>query len=244
MKRLVMFFIICFLMVMTAGYSQQPMSPEEIMARSVARHGGDALTDWKTMVIKGEVNQPDGNIRFRGEYLLYAQKPDKLRVERDLTKFERGRFFLSYIYNNGQGWILRNLIPSYRKEYAKLLKRWLDSCDGIAYFANSADTLTLKLEETVNGKQAYVITAVIGDDTTTLYIDKESFYLIQEEYDNVKRLYSEFKKFGNTVHATHIDEITTGRRTMEINFIYNTIEYNVPIDQELFEEDKPKSAVY
>lgn len=241
MKKLMHFFIVFLFIINTAGCSQEPTTAGDIIAKSVERHGGEALTDWETMVIEGEVNQRDNRLRFRGEYLLFARKPDKLRIERDLTKYERGRYFFTYIYNNGVGWSIRNLIPSYSGRYAEQYKRWLDKCDGIAYYAQNAEALILKPEETVNGKPAYVITAAVGNDSTNLYIDKKSFYLVQETYGSVKRVFSDFKKFGKTVHAARIDEITTSRRSAnEDNFIYYSIEYNVPIDPLLFEEDMPR----
>jgi len=241
MKKItpLLFLAVCVFLTVCTQPSLE--DPKEIISRSVEKHGGETLCDWETMVINGEVFQEDVGKVYRGEYILYVQKPDKLREERDLTKFEHGRLFYSYIYNAGQGWVLTNLIPRYSKQYGKTFKRWLDRCDGITYYANEADTLIKKQEEKVNGKNTYVISAVIESDTTTLYIDKKDFYLIQDVYKNVKRLYSNFKEFGNTVYATDITEIQTfGERTSEVRFKYNTIEFDVPIDQSLFEEDMPK----
>ena len=244
MKRNVVLYIFCCYLIFFNVCSKAPQSAREIINRSVEKHGGKALTNWKTMVVKGEVFQEDVGRKYRGEYIKYAQKPDKLRVERDLTKFERGRLFYSYIYNNGKGWMLINLIPYYGKQYGKLFKRWLNQCNGIAYYANSADTLILKPDKKVKGEKAYVISAITDNDTTNLYINKKDYYLIQEEYGKTKRIYSGFKRFGNAIYPTYIDEITKiGPRTVKVNFIYHSIEYNTPIDQKLFEEDMPNSNI-
>ena len=99
MKRLNIFFIVCIYVTFFAGCSQPDLEdPQEIIARSLKKHGSEALANWETMVIKGEVFQDDVGHTFRGEYLQYAQKPDKLRIDRNLTKFERGRLFYTYIY--------------------------------------------------------------------------------------------------------------------------------------------------
>lgn len=221
------------------GCSQKPLSAEQILARSVEAHGGEALTNWQTMVIKGEVHQQDGGRWYRGEYTLYAQKPDKLRVERDLTKFERGRFFFSDILNGDKGWMLQNLMPVYRNGLAQQNRARLDRCDGIAFYANQADSLSLAGEETVEGKPTYVVAALIGDDTVKLNIDSESFYLVQETDGDMNIIYSDFKEFGETVRASQIREITSGERSVEIRYIYNTIDLDVPIESMLFEEDMP-----
>jgi len=244
MKKLNTFYYVLFYLLFALLFivcSQPPIEdPSEILSRSVEKHGSEALSNWETMVVKGEVVQEDIGF-FRGEYLQYAQKPDKFRAERDLTKFERGRLFYTYIYNNGVGWMQTNLMPSYREQYSKAFKRWLDRCDGIAYYAQNAEKLEKKPDEKVNGKDAYVVSAIIDTDTTTLYIDKKNFHFVQDVYKNVTRIYSEFKKFGETIHATEIKEIQTrGENTSEVSFKYNTIEYNVPIEQWIFEEDMPK----
>jgi outer membrane lipoprotein-sorting protein len=219
-----------------------PQTAEEIVARSVEAHGGDALTQWSSMVAKGKVHQKDGRLWFNGELIVYAQKPDKIRIERDLTKFERGRFFTSEIYNGGKGWILRNLIPYYRDELATQYKAKLDRCEGIAFHANHSDSMTLIGEEEVEGQPAYVIEAVAGDAKATLYIDTESYYLVKEAYDNVTLHYSEFKELGGAIRAGKVLEVTEGRRTVEVTYTYDTIETDVEIDPMLFEEDIPSGT--
>lgn len=75
------------------------------------------------------------------------------------------------------------------------------------------------------------------------YFARLLFEAIQEEYGNVKRKNSDFKKFGDAVLATTVDEITSSGQTDVVNLTYNIIEYNVPIDQSLFEEDMPKNSL-
>lgn len=129
-------------LALVTGCKGEPQTADEIIARSVKAHGGEeALTTWQTMTVKGEVNQQDGRLWFRGEYLVYAQKPDKLRIE-------RGRLFFCEILNGGKGWMIRNLIPSYREELAGIYKAKLDRLDGIAFYAQNADRFQLvPLEE-------------------------------------------------------------------------------------------------
>jgi outer membrane lipoprotein-sorting protein len=213
----------------------------EIVAESVRAHGGTALTDWKTMVVRGESYQKDGRLWFRGEYIVYAQKPDKIRMETDLTKFERGRFFYSEILNGDRGWMVRNLLPVYRDEFADRFKAKLDRCDGIGFYAANADSLTLVREDEIEGQAVYVIEATLGERTATLTIDRESFLLLKEEVGNVTLVYSEFKELGGALRASKIHEVTAGNRTVEITYTYNSVEVDVEIDPILFEEEMPTS---
>jgi outer membrane lipoprotein-sorting protein len=218
-----------------------PETADEIVAESVRAHGGDALANWSTMAVRGEVYQKDGRVWYRGEYIIYAQKPDKIRMETDLTKFERGRFFYSEILNGEKGWMVRNLLPSYREGLAERYRAKLNRCDGIAFYTANADSFTLLQEDVVEDRAAFVIEAKLGEKTAKLYIDKENFLLLKEEYDNVTLIYSDFKELGGAVRASQIREITTGRRTVEITYTYNTVDIDVEIDPALFEEEMPAS---
>lgn len=239
MKRRIVLLVTVVWGGVAAACGPPPKTADEVVAASLSAHGARALTNWNTMVIKGEVNRKDGRLWFRGEYIVYAQKPDKLRIETDLTKFERGRYFFSEIYNNGKGWIIQNLVPSYRDGLAERYKAKLDRCDGIAFYSDNADRFQLFGEETVETRPAYVVEATLGEETAKLYIDKESFYLLKEIYGNVTLVYSDFKRFGNTVRATSVRETTEGQRTVEIDYTYHTVEIDVPIDPALFEEEMP-----
>ena len=102
-----------------AGCSQPPpQTAQEVLERSFAAQGGDSLTQWNTLTIKGTV------------VILLVDKPDKLRLEQDMTA-DRGRLFYEYFLNSGVAWSRTNLIP--RPGDLKQMKRLLNQCDGIAY---------------------------------------------------------------------------------------------------------------
>ena len=121
-----------------------PSSPSaaDIVARSLAAHGGDTLTSWKTLTIKGTVVMQDG-IAYNGAYTLLAKAPDRVRVEHDATA-DRGRAFYEYFLNGGVAWTRRNLIPA--SFDAARIQRWLDQCYGIAIYAKPGVALELKGE--------------------------------------------------------------------------------------------------
>jgi len=228
-------------LVISTGCSSPPQSLDEIVARSVAAHGGDALTNWQTMSVAGIVHMSDAGVWFDAAYSLLADKSGKLRVEHDMTA-DRGRIFNVYYFNNGVGWMQRNLIPSARPQYNRQFKRWLDQCDGIAWFVGNA-SLTQKDDGEIDGKDAYVLEAVADSDTTMLYIDKKNFYLVQEKYGNITRTHTDFRKFAGSTRASKVHQVTkTARGSSEMTFTIESIEFNVPIEPEVFTEDMPKTA--
>jgi len=245
------------ILVAAAGCSRapQPQSAEEILSLSVAAHGGEALSNWKTMTVRGTVVMNDG-IPYTAAYLLWAEKPGKLRVEQDMTA-DRGRLFYEYFLNNGTAWRRNNLIPS--RGSVQQMNSILNRCDGIAYYAHNADTLIREKDAVVTWdedagnrwtketktatRQAYVVTAVIGSDTIELSIDKENFYFLQESSGNTRRIFWHFRKFGVVVLPGAVHEITATRRGERMTpYTYETVIYNEPIEEWLFEEDMPKTA--
>ena len=233
------------------GSAQVPATAQDVLARSVAAHGGDRLSSWRTMSITGTIEMEDG-ITYRAAYRVLAKSPDKLKVEQDMTVDRGGRYVYEYFRNGSQAWSRRNLIPG--KADPARLDRWMNQCFGVAYYAKHATALALKTEATADWmaksatgylvtdrRPAYVVTATTPAGSADLYIDKSTFHLLQENTPEARRLYSAFRDFGGTVHPTRILEITRGRNGEVITPItYEAVRYGEPIEDWVFEEDMPK----
>jgi hypothetical protein len=234
----------------------QSMTPKDILRRSVQAHGGDGLTSWKTMTIKGTVDMQDG-ITYRSAYLVFARAPGRLRVEKDMTVARGGRYFYEYFLYDDAAWSRRNLIPE--RGNLEEMKRWMAQCHGIAHYADNAETLVQKEDAVVQWKEkkdlqsneyqviasrpAFVIAATIGKETTDLYIDRENFQFLQESWARTKRVFWNFKKFGTVTMPTQVLEIVTTTRGEQITpYTYESVKFNVPIEDWLFTEDMPKTA--
>jgi hypothetical protein len=237
--------------------SQAPMTPREILARSVQAHGGESLTRWDTMTVEGTVDMVD-RIVFRAAYRLFAKAPGKLRVEKDMTVSQGGRIFNEYFLNGGVAWSRRNLVPG--RGNLEEMKSWFNQCFGIAYYATKAETLTRKEDgivewrdkaelqsnnyAVVSSRPAFVIEAVVDGKASLLYIDRENYYFLQEAAGRLKRVFWEFKKFGPVTMPTRILEITSGGRGEQFTpYVIKSVAYNVPIEDWLFTEDMPPSPV-
>ena len=209
---------------------------QAILARSIQAHGGDKLTAWKTMVVEGTIDQVDG-VTYHAAYRLWAKKPGKLRVEHDLTA-DRGRRFDQYFLNGGVSWVRRNLIVG--NVPVARLQRWLDQCAFVAAYAAHADAFSLQPDAVVVGHPAYVLHATIDGAAVDLYIDKEHFYLVQEVTPDGRRVYSGFINFAGRMLPAKIDEYTRSRQgETPTPTVWKTVKYDVPVEEWLFEEDKP-----
>jgi len=246
-------FVLSLLLAATMTASPQTaLTAQDIVARSVKAHGGDRLTNWRTLQVTGTVDMEDG-ITYRAAYRLLATLPGRLRVDQDMTA-GGGRLFYEYFLDNGTAWSRRNLIPG--KADPKRLERWLNQCFGIAYYARQASALALQPEAAVEWKApaergsatlkvvdttpAYVVRATLDGSTVDLFFDKTRFYLLQEVTPEGRRVFCDFKDFAGVTLATRVNEITTSRQGEVLTpYVYLTVKYNQPIEDWLFEEDKP-----
>jgi hypothetical protein len=221
----------------------------EIVARSVAAHGGDALTSWQTLKITGTVVMQDG-IAYTGAYTLLAKAPDRLRVEHDATA-DRGRAFYDYVLNGGVAWSRRNLIPGALE--VDRIRRWMDQCYGIAFYARPGVTLELMPEGSIDWpppaspegpgtpRKVWVVAATVGAERRHLSIDQETSRLLLEATPQGSRYYWDFKTFDGMVMPTRILEIAKTRQgESRTPFTWADVKRNVPIEDWRFTEDMPK----
>jgi hypothetical protein len=235
-----------------AAIGQAPLTANEILARSLAAHGGDRLSSWRTLAIDGTIEMDDG-ITYRAAYRVRAKQPDKLKVEQDMTVDRGGRYVYEYFLNGDQFWSRRNLIIT--KVDRRRLDRWMSQCYGIAYYVKQATASALKPEGTsdwlsktsgstyqpAEQRAAYVVSLTTAAGSADLYIDRKTFYLLEERAADLRRVYSAFRDFGGAVHPTRILEVTRGRNGEVFTPItYDAVRYDDPIEDWIFEEDKPK----
>src|SRR5512147_1839324 len=138
----------CCALLVLAGVGavrQAPPAASDVLARSLAAHGGDRLSSWKTLAINGTIEMEDG-ITYRAAYRLRAKQPGKLKVEQDMTVDRGGRYVYEYFRNGDQVWGRRNLIIT--QADARRLDRWMNQCYGVAYWVKQATSSTLKPEGT------------------------------------------------------------------------------------------------
>jgi len=231
-----------------------PRTAPDIIARSLAVHGGPKLSQWKTLTIRGTVDLWDGNM-YTGEYVLLAEAPGKLRVEQNMTGDIGGRYFYEYFLNDGVAWSRRNLIlgPGNLDQ----MQRWLRQCFFIAHYAQRAASLTRLEDGVVEWKErptkqsqeykvvatrpSFVIRALVGTQVTDLYIDKETFHFLQETGDTWKRVYWDFKDFGGVVLPTKVNDVAITKRGESVTpYVYKTVQCDTPIESWLFSEEMPK----
>lgn len=245
--------VLCLALGGRAVIGQAPPTAGDILAKSLAAHGGDRLSSWRTLSISGTIEMDDG-ITYRAAYRVRAKQPGKLKVEQDMTVDRGGRYFYEYFRNGDQAWARRNLIIT--QADPRRIDRWMNQCFGVAYYVKQATATTLKPEGTsdwltksgtvyqaTEQRPALIVSVTMTAGTVDLYIDPKTFYLLEERTADVRRIYSGFREFGGTVHPTRILEVTRGRNgDVFTPIVYDTVRYDEPIEDWVFEEDMPKKG--
>jgi hypothetical protein len=251
-KKVVGLVVAIGLVAISASFSRAADTAQNILARSIRAHGGDKLTTWKTMVVDGTIDVQDG-VTYHAAYRLWAKMPGKLRVEHDLTA-DRGRRFDQYFLNGGVSWMRRSLIVG--AVPVARMQRWLDQCDGVAFYAKHSAAFTLQADavvqwqappepgsttpKAVESRPAWVLHATIDGAAVDLYIDKERFFLLQEVTPEGRRVFSGFTAFAGRTLPTKINEFTKGRQGETLTPItWKSVKYDVAVEDWLFDEDKP-----
>jgi hypothetical protein len=246
--------IVATLPLAAAGPAQTPGSGQAIIGQAIAAHGGDKLTAWRTLTVKGTVRMRDG-ISYNAAFTLRAAKPGRVRVDQDMTA-DQGRLFFEYFLHDGVAWMRRNLVVSTYD--AKRMQRWLAHTDGVAAYAGQAAQAVVKEETDViwppdpeqperplpSARRAIRVVISPGDAAgVEILIDTQSHYLLGEVLGGTTRLYADFKPLGGVVWPTRILEIAKGRQGDTLTpFTYTSAVYNSPIEDWVFTEDKPAVA--
>jgi hypothetical protein len=213
---------------------------KEILEKSVKAHGGlDKLTNWKNLKTTGEMvfDQSDA-IKMRGALSRIFVKPDKARIDQDFTAFEPNNLFRTLIYNNDQSWSITNLIPNYSNMYKNTLKSTLDKADGIAYYFNKSISVNLKPESNIEGRPVYVLESIQVNDTSYLFIDKNTYLLVRDSLRNVSMVYIDFKNVNGVIIPEKFNQIVYSPQRVAVNkYKLDVIEFNTEIDPAIFEEE-------
>jgi hypothetical protein len=221
-----------------------------MMERSVKALGGiEAATGWKTSVSRGllKANWP-GWGELQAECTYYIQKPDKIVLDQDFSAYDHP-FFFRYTYNAGEAWVMVNLSVRQNPRYNEMLEKGLRRVDGVAYFLENSDSLFIVEDVSPDSLLAGIEFARIGaiDGSDTIYYDLDTrTWLPVRSMDRNERggwnhnVYGDYREVdGYQVpfqETTYVD----GAKNREL--IWRSIEFDVHIDPEEFEKNRPRSS--
>jgi hypothetical protein len=231
-----------------SGCSQAPTTAEGMMEKSIKTLGGlEKATGWKTSVSKGLMmtNWPGwGDLRADCTYLI--QKPDMMVLDQDYSVYDHP-FFFRYTYNAGEAWVMVNLGVRQNPRYTEMLAEGLKTADGIAYYFENSDTLYI-VEEVepdtlLTGVEFTRIAAIEGADTVFFDLDMATWLpaRILDKADQGgwnHNIYDDYREVNGYLVPFHETTYVNGTKSREM--LWESIEWDVEIDGEEFEKNRPK----
>lgn len=220
---------------------------KQLIAKSVDAMGGlEKATAWKTRVDKGDlISIRPGWGRLHANCTQYIKKPDKMKIDQDFSAYDHP-FFLIYYYNEGDVWVNVNLGIRQHPRYTEQLTKTMRRVDGLAYFLAKCDTFFLVNDipddSLFTGSSLSRVGVVDLGDTLLFDIDKDSMLPVRriEEGGNTHVIMDDYREVAGLKVPFHITGYHGGVKAVE--YTWKDISLDVPIDDAIFEEDRPKPS--
>jgi hypothetical protein len=217
---------------------------KELLLESVEALGGmEAATGWTTMVQTGILQQfQPGWGNLTADCSRHVKKPDKARDYRDFSAYDHP-FFYQYYLSGDDAWMLVNMMVREHPRVTEAMKELMRLIDGVAYYAAHTDTLFLVADVPDDSLFAGASLDRVGivDRGDTIYMDlsKETHFPVRRIDNGGVRhvIMSMYREVNGRMTPFHVQVIEQTGVTTE--YIWDEIEYDVPIDDEIFEEFRP-----
>jgi outer membrane lipoprotein-sorting protein len=216
-------------------------------AKSLLEQASKALGEdkpWTTRVEKGlhiEWNT-EGWGTLRAAYTRSLKKPDKLVIDRDNSAYDHP-FFRTYYYNGDDSWYVVNLNAGRNPAVAASMKNLIDRADGIAFYLAACDTFFTApappADTLLPDAKLQRAGCVLQGDTTLFDVDAKT-HLLRRRIENKGArvsIFDDYRKDDGRMIPFHVTIYDAGKLTNE--FLWDSVTFNVPLDDAMFEENRP-----
>lgn len=241
------FAIVSGMLLPQAGGTGGGQTARSLIERSVEASGGvGAAGTWKTMTKTGELTVHwEGWGSPRAKCSLHVMRPDKLVLDQDFSAYDHP-FFFTYYYNTGDAWAVVNLGVRQDPRYTKAMTRAMKDTGGMYYYLTDCDTFFTVNEvaddSLVAGSGVDRIGVVDDGDTVLIDLDRQTHYLVRLVRDGgaEQTLFSDYRPAGRLMVPFRITVYQNGEVTAE--YIWQRVEFDIPIDEAIFEENRPEGS--
>ena len=237
----------CFALLPASGRATGLPGEKTDPAKSLLEKASKALGEdrpWTTRVEKGLHIEWDteGWGTLKADYTRSIKKPDKLKIDRDNSAYDHP-FFRTYYCNGDDAWYVVNLNPGRNPQVTANMKNLLERADGIAFYIAACDTFFIAPvapgDTLLPGADLLRAGCVLKGDTTLFDVDAKTRLLRRRIENKGARvsIFEDYRKDGGRMVPFHVVVYDAGKKTNE--FIWERIDFNVAIDDAIFEENRP-----
>lgn len=248
-KRLTVVF--AFAASLAVAFSQtgigEQADPRALLEQSVEASGGmEAAGAWQTMVKTGELTVTwPGWGSPRAKCTLRVMRPDKLLLDQDFSAYDHP-FFFTYYYNGGEVWAVVNLGVRQNPRYTDAMTRALKNAGGLYYYVTECDTffnvVDVPDDSLVTGASVARVGIVDNGDTVMVDLDKETLLPLRllREGGAEQSMLLDYREVGGLKVPFRMTVYQNG--AVSADYVWERIAFDEPIDEAVFEENRPKKA--
>ena len=209
---------------------------DKVIEEHLKAINAEKLSQLKSLYIKGRISMQGMQLDME----MYEKAPDKLKSVSNFSGMD-----MVQVINGDRGYMINPMMGS--NEPVPLTAEQITSIRNSSMLSSSVEeayrqgNMVMEGEEDVAGKPAYKIKITAPEGTRYIFIDKETYYLIQMRM-TVSQMGSEatvelrMRNFSDTdgiIMARTIDTFLNGQPAGTA--VYETIEFNREIDDSEFE---------
>ena len=224
------------LAVLLSSVSLLAQNLEKIVEKHLEATGADRLSNYKTLRVEGSMDMMGMNMKM----VLLEKAPDKMKSVTSFSGTET-----TIVINGDKGYMINPMMGS--NEPVELPVDQLDQQRNNSMLRSTLPQglkdgkLELIGEEDVKGKAAYKIRSKMETGENTIFIDKETFYIVKVSMSveqmgqemNMDMMMVDYTDFDGVKMATKIETYMSGQ--LAGNVVYSKIEFDIPIEDSEFE---------
>lgn len=233
------------LLLLAVSCEQGESDPaRRVVMRAVKKMGGlEKLRGWETRIERGTMTRENpGWGTLNAKVVSWVKKPDKLKLDQDYSAYNHPFYYVYYL-NGEDAWMVVNMQERVHPSVTTNLQDYMKDVDGLGHYVADADTLVIVPDvpddSLLAGTSIDRVRYIGGEDTVMLDFDRESGMLRRVVEDGGARiaLYDDYRETGGRTLPFHVKLYNRG--ALESEYRWESMEFDVPIDDAVFEESRP-----
>lgn len=217
---------------------------KKLLHKSVTALGGvEAVRGWKTRTATGTtVMYNPGWGTLTATASQFIKKPNKCKIDNDFSAYDHP-FYYTYYYNCGQAWAVINLTVRQSPGITDNLEGFMKTVDGVAYYFEECDTFYLvddaPGDSLLEASEFHRVGCVHEGDTVLFDLSRKDFTPLRmiENGGSEHSLFTDYREVDGARVPFYITTYRNG--ALHGYYEWEKIEFGTPIDDAIFEEDRP-----
>ena len=212
-------------------------------AQVIGNQSQPGKTWWKTRVDRGVmIAHWEGWGDLTADCVRWVKLPDKMKLDQDFSVHDHP-FFFTYYHNGGEVWAVVNLGVRQNPRYTEQMKVAMRNVDEFAYYLAECDTFFVASvvpdDSLFAGSTISRVGIVDNGDTVLVDLDRTTSLPVRRIADQgtAVTVMGDYRQTSGVWMPFRVELYQNGAKTTE--YSWQTITFDEPIDDAVFEENRP-----